>query len=336
MQYAITKMTARQAMGVLEEGGLVTRQQGRGTFVTLSGVSPARGNGAPSGRPVCLLGLSRPNDTPRDPVNWQVRLLLFQGIVEMAFRLGITIETDPHSERGARTEQVVNSFRRHAGLILHDEVLPEAVLGALHGLGVPLVAINSYRDVTCASRVEVDMRGGTLMAVRHLIELGHRRIALIVGDPGRWHMRQRLGGYRDALAIHGLPYDESLVVIEPRGFREDGAAAARALLARPDRPTAIFTASDNRALGAIEAAQEMGIAVPAALSVVGFDDTEESQAASPPLTTVHNPLYETGMETVRMLHHQLASGEVNPQVRVVPMRLVIRGSSSAPATRQEG
>jgi len=325
-KHGVTKMTARQAMGVLEEKGLITRQQGRGTFVTLPHGDSAEAGQADSPGPVCLLGLSRPESADRDSVNWPLRMLRFQGIVEMAFRLGLTIETDPHYDLSARADQLINTFKRHSGLIVHDEVLREPVLVGLHELGLPIVAINSYGNVTCCSRIEVDMRGGAYLAVRRLLTLGHRRIGMIVGDPQKLFMRQRLDGYKDALAVEGIPYDESLVVIEPCGAREDGALAARQLLTASDRPSAVFTASDSRALGVLDCADELGLTVPSDLAVVGFDDIDEASYANPPLTTVKNPIYEGGAEAVRLLHQQINQGTTAPQVCMMPMELVVRES----------
>ncbi|MFG1959236.1 substrate-binding domain-containing protein [Nonomuraea sp. NPDC049028] len=116
-------------------------------------------------------------------------------------------------------------------------------------------------------------RGGR-SATRHLIELGHRRIAMIGGPKDVLCFRARQAGYGSALEAAGLSVDPSLIVHSPL-TSEDGCAAAQALLTRPDRPTAIFAANDLQALGVYKAARELGLHIPDDLSVVGFDELED-------------------------------------------------------------
>lgn len=327
----MTVMTVRQALSVLADKGLISRQQGRGTFVTRPRAARPASDVPEQPKTACLLGLSRNHAGLRHPVNWQVRLLRYRGIVDEAFRVGITLQTEPELDLNASPAQIINELRLMSGIILHDELLPESVVVGLRRLGVPVVAINCYHQLACCSRIEVNGRESALLAVQHLMNLGHSRIGLIVGDPVKRSMRERLDGYCDALTIGGRPVDESLIIREPRGLVEDGADAARKLLAMPDPPTAIFAASDNRAFGVIQAAAELGIAVPKALAVVGFDDVDQASTVKPALTTIHNPLLETGAEAVRLLHSQMTRRNAPPEVRVIPMKLMVRESCGAGA-----
>ena len=115
--------------------------------------------------------------------------------------------------------------------------------------------------------------------------------------------------------VDGFAYDRAAM-----------AAVARELLDRPDRPTAVLAMSDEMAVGVIDAARELGLRVPADLSVTGFDDTITAQTSEPPLTTVHQPHAEKGAAAVRML---LADG-VGPREVSFPVRLVVRGSTAPP------
>lgn len=142
--------------------------------------------------------------------------------------------------------------------------------------GVPFVGATNWR--------------GGQAATRHLLELGHRRIAMISG-PDHSFCRARVAGYHSALAEANVHPDPELLV-RTLLTREDGCAAARELLSRPDRPTAIFTANDMQALGVYQAARDLGLSIPGDLSVVGYDDLPVVAWVDPPLTTVHQPLTE--------------------------------------------
>ena len=145
---------------------------------------------------------------------------------------------------------------------------------------------------TCPASARPTGRGG-LAATRHLLQLGHRRIAVIGGPAGVLCSRARIDGYRAALDAAGLPFDPELV--REGTFRHAGGYdAARALLGAARPPTAVFAGSDEQAFGVFEAARAAGLRVPRDLSVVGFDDLPIARWAAPPLTTVRQPLAEMG------------------------------------------
>jgi len=328
--HGMTVMTVRRALGVLAGRGLIVREQGRGTFVSLPG--PGRSGETPgaSRGPVFLLGLSADISRMTSPVNWQTRLRRFQGIADAGFQLGLAIQSSVDFDADARPRLLVERLRRASGLLLHDELLPEAAIIGLREEGVPSVAINCYERSECCSRVQVDGRQGAFRAVRYLVSLGHERIGLVVGDAARPSMRHRLEGYLDALAVHDLIRCDDYIVVDPRGLPEDGAAAVSRLLDLPEPPTAIFTASDNRALGALAMLAERGYRVPERLSIVGFDDLHEAAASTPSLTTVANPLYESGRAAVNLLHRQIVGGNPKIEIEVLPVLLAIRESCAPP------
>ena len=171
--------------------------------------------------------------------------------------------------------------------------------------------------------------GGGLAATRHLIQLGHRRIAVIGGPPSLLCSRARIDGYRAALERAGIAVDPDLVVHGT--FRHQGGYdRAQALLALPDPPTAIFAGSDEQAFGIMEAARQAGLSVPGDLSVVGFDDLPMARWSSPPLTTVCQPLADMGRMAGRMLH-DLINGEVLGSQRMeLATHLVTRASTAPP------
>jgi DNA-binding LacI/PurR family transcriptional regulator len=167
---------------------------------------------------------------------------------------------------------------------------------------------------------------GGRSATRHLLELGHRRIAMISGPDHVLCCRARLDGYRSALDAAGVPADPGLLR-RVNLCQEEGRAAARDLLGRAVRPTAIFTANDVQALGVYQAAREAGLRVPEDLSVVGFDDLPVVSWVDPPLTTVHQPLVEMAAAATE-LALALGRGERPARCRIeLATTLTIRRST---------
>jgi len=173
---------------------------------------------------------------------------------------------------------------------------------------------------------------GGLSATRHLLDLGHRRIAAITGPSWAMSSRARLDGYRTALETAGIPVDPTLV---RQGSYElsDGARHAADLLRLADPPTAIFAFNDGMAIGVYHAASEAGRRIPDDLSVVGFDDFPPAQWLAPPMTTVHQPMRQMGEAAARMMV-ELARGATPEVTRLeVPTQLVVRASTAPPAVR---
>ncbi|TQS21607.1 LacI family DNA-binding transcriptional regulator [Microbispora sp. KK1-11] len=192
----------------------------------------------------------------------------------------------------------------------------------------PVVVIDPARDSTAPS-VTADNLAGATQVVEHLLGLGHRRIGFIAGRASLAAAWSREEGYRTALAGAGVPVDPTLI---GRGdFNPESAIPlARALLERPDRPTAIFAASDGMALKVLEVAKELGLGVPGDLSVVGFDNIPESALAEPALTTVDQSMYRLGYEAARMLKSLVIGEWEGPRRILLPTRLLVRGSTAPP------
>lgn len=194
---------------------------------------------------------------------------------------------------------------------------------------IPVVVID--RDVSDApiDRAHIDNVAGGCMATRYLIELGHRRIGYIGGPPHLSPVPGRGAGYLRALEEADLSIDDRLIVAG--NFRDVGGYnGTQALLALPDRPTAIFAGNDLMAIGALAAARAAGIAVPAELSIVGFDDIHLAGYINPPLTTVAQPKYELGVIAAELLLARLADPELPPQRRLLQAHLAVRHSTAAP------
>jgi LacI family xylobiose transport system transcriptional regulator len=220
--------------------------------------------------------------------------------------------------------------RRPAGVVLVLSDLDAVQRTQLASREIPFVVLDPAGDpADGVPAVGTNNWLGGVTATRHLIDLGHRRIGLIGGPSRMLCSRARLDGYRAALETAGLPY-ESRLVREGDFHFEAGYSAGRDLLALASPPTAVFAGNDLQALGLYEAARELGLRVPADLSVVGFDDLPLARWVGPPLTTIRQPLVAMA-ETAARLALALGRGEKPATTRVdLATSLVIRHSTAPP------
>jgi len=188
----------------------------------------------------------------------------------------------------------------------------------------PLMPLNERIPSVSAAHTS-----GADQAMRHLLELGHRRIAQIAGPLGWVATEDRRRGYRAALAAAGILPDSALEVeVEPE--IGPGRNAALHLLGLPEPPTAIFAFNDNTAIGAIQAARVRGMRVPEDVSIVGFDDVEHATIVTPALTTVRQPLAEMGRTAVSLLNRLLERQQFETLHVELATRLVVRESTAPP------
>ncbi|MCX8067345.1 MAG: LacI family transcriptional regulator [Anaerolineae bacterium] len=198
---------------------------------------------------------------------------------------------------------------------------------------VPVVLIDAYHPALTGllHQITVDDVAGGRAVTEYLIGLGHTKIGF-VGDPADnpfnfTSSRDRARGYREALEAAGIPYRPEYYAEGPHG-RRYARESARRLLALPDRPTAIFAASDVQAVGVLEAARELGLRVPQDLSVVGYDDVEIAEIVG--LTTMRQRLFESGQRGVELLLRTLADPTTKPVHEVLPTELVVRETTGPP------
>ena len=220
--------------------------------------------------------------------------------------------------------------RRVDGLIFLTSCLSSEELRKL-AAEVPLVVTGRRLKAERLYCLEFDHRGGARLATEHLLGMGHRRIAFISGLSGHADAGQRLRGYRDALEQAGIDFDPRLV--ESGRYREAGGEAAVYRLLDAGVPfSAIFAANDQSAYGACLALYRRGLRVPHDMSIVGFDDLLASAYSVPPLTSVHQAIYETGRAAAQAIV-DLLEGRL-PDTAVPEPRLVIRESATSPAAAQ--
>ena len=197
--------------------------------------------------------------------------------------------------------------------------------------GVPVVLLGEHPVALPLDHVGIDNVLAAHTAVRHLLDLGRRRIAVIGQHPTRGTATLRLAGYRQALAEAGVPVRPELIASALRYHHSDGAAAMARLLALPEPPDAVFCFNDMLALGAIRAAVERGHHVPSDLAVVGFDNTEHSVYSLPSLTTISPDKAALAKAAVDLVHRR-ATGDAPdfpPQDIQIPFTLEVRESTTS-------
>ena len=194
----------------------------------------------------------------------------------------------------------------------------------------PAVLLDARSADGAISSVVPDEVGGARTAVQALLAAGHRRIAYVSTHDDIPAKHLRMAGFRQALEVYGVPF-ESALVVERSANAHGGFEGAQELLSRANAPTAIFCFNDRTALGVYQAAAELGLRIPADISVVGFDDQELiSDSLRPGLTTVALPHYEMGRWAVRTLLEQIDSGSPLPTHALLDCPLVNRASVGGP------
>jgi LacI family transcriptional regulator len=197
---------------------------------------------------------------------------------------------------------------------------------------IPCVGIDIELAGSGGAHVISDNIAGAALAVRHLAELGHSRIATITGMLDTHPGRDRLRGYREELQRRGLEFRDEYVVGGDYYF-ESGVEAVLQLIALDEPPSAIFAASDLMAMGAIRAATEAGLRLPAELSIVGFDDIPFAEHTTPPLTTLRQDKYGLGAAAGAALVQRIEGGDGAAKGQTLPVELQVRGTTAPPADR---
>lgn len=206
--------------------------------------------------------------------------------------------------------------------------MPEAIYDLARS--GPVVLVDEQIPGRDLPAVVCDSRRGAREVATHVLDQGHRRIAVIGGPPALWTAQQRLAGYREAFAGAGI--DPDSVPVHAGDYRqESGSTAAARILAAPldERPTALLCANDLMAIGAIETLRTAGLRVPDDMSIVGFDDLPISALLTPRLTSVRQPAHEMGFRAANVLFNLLEGNDVDTSGRL-PAVVQIRDSVGPP------
>jgi LacI family repressor for deo operon, udp, cdd, tsx, nupC, and nupG len=214
------------------------------------------------------------------------------------------------------------------GLVMHgdsDRLADE--LRRLEARGIACVLLQDPVADGSLPCVRADIEHGGFLATRHLLSLGHRRVAHISDERMLARpVNDRLRGYRRALAGAGIAFDPSLVIAGANSFA-GGAAAMRSLVAHPGpRPTAVFVFNDQMAIGGLHALASQGLRVPHDMALVGFDGTDLGAFTTPELSTIDHPRHELGRLAATIVLDRLEGRASPPPTPPLPVRLIVRQS----------
>lgn len=253
------------------------------------------------------------------------------GIQHEAEQLGYTLAISVLNEPPVGLPRMVEEQQIAGILGIGGGDVTDDLLHRIADRNIPLVTVDNQSATRILNNVVVDNHRGAYLALRHLIELGHERIAIIRGPEKYKSLTERYQGYVQALYDAGLPLDP--VLIQPsisKGIPRKGYLEAQKLLQLNPRPTAIFAVTDRTALGALDAIQEQGLRVPEDISIAGFDDMPPDVYSHRPLTSVTSKRFEMGRVAMQRLHALIADPSLVPIKLVMPTELVVRESTAAP------
>ncbi len=253
-----------------------------------------------------------------------------RGVEEVASEAGhavILCNTDESAAREARHLELLAEQRVHSVLITPADPSLEPIL-KLRERGVSVVLLDHPAELADACSVSVDDRVGGELAINHLLAEGHERIVMVNGASRLYQARERRSGAEEAVRKAGRPKD-TLRVIEVPAFNVScGRRAGEELLARTDRPTAVFCANDMLALGVLQVMVRAGVQVPDDIAIVGYDDIDFAAAAAVPLTSVRQPRQQIGRTAAELVIGETQEPEQHQHQHIVfTPELVIRESS---------
>ena len=272
-------------------------------------------------------------------------VMFLEGVSEAVEEAGLGLLLLPGGSLGSRDTEAIRGAAVD-GVVIHSMAADDPLVGAAIERRLPAVIVDQP-PIGEVPSVGIDDEGAAREAAEHLLALGHRDLGVVsfrlalearsgMVEPDRREAAtlrpssSRLRGIAGATVAAGIPWEDVPVYECAESMPDEGRAAARVLLSREPRPTAILALSDRLAFGIIEAATEMGLSVPRDLSVVGFDDVPEAAHSMPPLTTLRQPHVEKGLQAGRKLVAQLREEE-DPGARslLLPTHLVVRDSTAA-------
>lgn len=270
-----------------------------------------------------VLGLVIPsiiNSVFTDPYFPRLTQGIAQACNEAGYTLTLILFHSPEEERQNARRIINNSLLD--GIIITADILDDPIIPHLVATETPFVQVGRPQQPEKVSYVDTDNRYGGELATEYLIQAGYRRIAQIATAKNIAGI-DREDGYRKALRDHGMVIDPNLTAYGDY-TRASGYTAMKALL--PQEPDAVFVHSDTMSLGAIQAIREAGLSVPHDIAIVGFDDLPPATLAEPKLTTIRQPIHQTGVVAVNMLIDILKTGTQPPRHRILPIELVTRQS----------
>lgn len=261
---------------------------------------------------------------------------VLRGISDMARTAGFDLllsTSDSGKEDVSSLRRMIHG-KRIDGVILLSSRMHDPLLEVVQESPFPVTLIGRPEQDESICWVNNDNIKACYEATEYVIKQGHERVGFIGGDPELLVTKDRIAGYTQALEAYGIPLDPKLIL--PSTFVEQGGyLAMMRLLALSDRPTAVVTADDVLAFGAIRAAGEFGYSLPEDLSIIGFNNIKLSEMSNPSLTSVNVYIYDLGWQAADLLFKQIQDPNFGFEHRIVPTELVVR-NSCGPYTKQTG
>ncbi|MEN6572236.1 MAG: LacI family DNA-binding transcriptional regulator [Anaerolineaceae bacterium] len=256
---------------------------------------------------------------------------ILSGIGDAAANLGYSALIFTTADDLSREREGLEMLKRHR---VDGAILMASNLGGdwllEYANQFPVVQCSEFDPSVDIPHVSIDNYQAAVQTMDYLLSLGHTRIAMVSSENQYLSTNLRLRGYRDTLATHGIEVREDYIAYAAPDYSfTSGKARTRDLMNVDPRPTAIFCISDTLALGAITAAREMGFRVPENVTVIGFDDVEDTTKFHPYITTVSQPCYELGRQSMQLLYSLMSQAKDVPHQVVLPHRLIVRESSAA-------
>jgi DNA-binding LacI/PurR family transcriptional regulator len=252
------------------------------------------------------------------------------GVEEAAQAQGFSVFLCNSSASQARERDYIEVLldKQVDGIIFLDNVVKERALPTLND-ALPMVFLNQYVSESAFPSIVPDDSQGAMLAMQHLIGLGHKRIAFVNGRFKHEASHLRLQGYKDALKAAGISFDEQLVQGKDTWDEEGGYASVKHIMNLKKPPTAIFCANDMLAVGALDALRERQITVPREVALVGFDNSFAAAQKRPPLTSVEMPFLEMGQRAAALVLKTLHEHTTSSSVYRMPCKLIQRESCGA-------
>jgi LacI family transcriptional regulator len=253
---------------------------------------------------------------------------MVRGLAEVASENGFGVFVCNSYDKVAKERQHLELLldKQVEGILLIGYKVAERGAPASPTGSTPVVYLYEYTTAVRAPCIVPDDEGGSRLATSHVLNLGRRRVAFINGPPTYEATRLRLTGYRGALRDGGVAFEPEFVRVAPDWNQDSGFRLAREVMRRREPPNGIVCANDELAAGAILGLRELGLGVPADVSVIGFDDRPFAAHLPIPLSTIAMPLYEMGQRAAEEIFRGLAGEELRSEIVRIPCKLIVRES----------
>lgn len=320
--YSVNKITVRKALAELSAAGIIYSVPAKGTFVAdPSQIRP------PARRSSTTIGLLSYILVPGNTGLYHMEII--NGMRDELSKVQANLVIPPIRNMLPQSKLLDQIAQAGMDAVIYLGAFDPSSLRRMIEAGPPCVLVDFAIRGISVDMVLIDNRGGSFQAMEHLLSLGHRNIAVILGEEEQPTTRERLEGVYDALEHFALPRES--VRLFPGDFQREGAfRAMRQILDSEPLPTAVFCMNDEMAAGALQAIHSCSsLNCPADISVVGFDDTSWATATHPPLTTVQVPKMLMGRLAVQRIFAKLQQNDP-PMTTLLPTQLVVRESTAPP------